>query len=233
MIKKTRKIKIAVDGFSSCGKSTLARQLAEKLGYIYIDSGAMYRAVTLFALQNNLICDDYFHKQKLINSLQDINIHFEPDINYNPITFLNNQNVEKQIRQIQVSSFVSQVSAIPEVRQQMVLQQKKLSKDNGVVMDGRDIGTVVFPEAELKLFITANIDIRAKRRHDELTAQNVKIDFNTVKQNLIQRDNFDKSRATSPLKQASDAILIDNTELTREQQLQIALKLANTIINEN
>jgi cytidylate kinase len=226
-------IKIAVDGYSSCGKSTLARQLAGELGYIYIDSGAMYRAVTLFAIENNFIGANYFEVEKLVNSLHNISIHFEPDHHYNPITFLNNKNVEKQIRQIEVSSFVSQVSAVPEVRKQMVLLQRKLSENHGVVMDGRDIGTVVFPEAELKLFITADVDIRAKRRYEELISQNVEIDLETVKENLIQRDEYDKSREASPLKQASDAILIDNTTLTREQQLKIALDLANKIIYED
>lgn len=230
---KNSVIKIAVDGYSSCGKSTLARQLAGKLGYIYIDSGAMYRAVTLFAIERNFIGDNFFEVEKLINSLHEINIHFEPDQYYNPVTFLNNVNVEKQIRQIAVSSYVSQVSAVAEVRKQMVLLQRKLSENNGVVMDGRDIGTVVFPEAELKLFITADVDIRARRRYEELISQNVEIDLETVKQNLIQRDEYDKSRETSPLKQASDAILIDNTLLTREQQLKIALDLANKIIYED
>ncbi|MBN2777364.1 MAG: (d)CMP kinase [Bacteroidales bacterium] len=228
-----KKIKIAVDGYSSCGKSTLARQLAGELGYIYIDSGAMYRAVTLFAIEKKFIGNNYFYQQNLINSLQKIIIHFEPDHEFNPITFLNNKNVEKQIRQIDVSSYVSQVSAVPEVRKQMVILQRKLSVDNGVVMDGRDIGTVVFPKAELKLFITADVNIRAQRRYEELRSQNVDVDFDTVKQNLIQRDNYDKSRKTSPLKQASDAILIDNTSLTREQQLKIALDLANKIIYED
>ncbi|MDD4148611.1 MAG: (d)CMP kinase [Bacteroidales bacterium] len=226
-------IKIAVDGYSSCGKSTLARQLAQKLGYIYIDSGAMYRAVTLFALQNNHIGQEFFNKKGLIDNLNKIAIHFEHDNNFNPVTFLNNHNVENEIRQISVSSFVSEVSAVAEVRERMVSLQRKLSENNGVVMDGRDIGTVVFPNAELKLFITADIDIRAKRRFDELIMQNNDIDYETVKQNLVQRDNYDKSRETSPLRQAKDAILIDNSNLTKTEQLSIALKLAKKVINEN
>lgn len=226
-------IKIAVDGYSSCGKSTLARDLAKKLGYIYIDSGAMYRAVTLFALQNNYIGKDFFNKNDLIANLNSITIQFKPDKNFNPITYLNNKNVEKEIRQIAVSSYVSEVSAVAEVRARMVALQRSLSENCGVVMDGRDIGTVVFPEAELKLFLTAAIDIRAQRRFNELTQQNNNIDFETVKRNLIQRDDYDKSRKTSPLRQAKDAILIDNSKLTKTEQLSIALKLAKKVINEN
>ncbi|MDD4217579.1 MAG: (d)CMP kinase [Bacteroidales bacterium] len=233
MVRSAKIIKIAVDGYSSCGKSTLARELAQNLGYIYIDSGAMYRAVTLFALQNNYIGQDFFNKNELITNLNKITIHFEPDKNFNPITFLNNKNVENEIRQIAVSSYVSEVSAVAEVRERMVSLQRKLSENSGVVMDGRDIGTVVFPEAELKLFITADIDIRTQRRFDELILQNKDINFETVKQNLMQRDNYDKSRKTSPLRQAKDAILIDNSNLTKTEQLEIALKLAKKAINEN
>lgn len=233
MVLLAKSIKIAVDGYSSCGKSTLARQLARKLGYTYIDSGAMYRAVTLFALQNNHIGQGFFNKHDLIADLSKITIHFELDKDFNPVTFLNNENIENEIRQISVSSYVSEVSAVAEVRKIMVSLQHKLSENNGVVMDGRDIGTVVFPEAELKLFITADVDIRAQRRFDELTQKNNVIDYETVKQNLIQRDNYDKSRATSPLRQAKDAILIDNSNLTKTEQLSIALELAKKKINEN
>lgn len=225
-------IKIAVDGYSSCGKSTLAKQLAKKLGYVYIDSGAMYRAVTLFAIRNNIIDKDYFNVDELINKLDKVKIHFESDKSGNPITFLNDENVENTIRKIKVSSFVSQVSAIAEVRKQMVVLQRELSESYGVVMDGRDIGTVVFPEAELKLFVTADVDVRTHRRFDELKEKNPELKFEEVKQNLIQRDKLDKSRKESPLMQAKDAVLIDNTNLSREEQLDIALELALKKINE-
>jgi len=226
-----KKIKIAVDGYSSCGKSTLAKQLAKQLGYIYIDSGAMYRAVTLYALNNNIIGKDFFNIDELIKNLDKIKIHFEKDRLGNPITFINGKNVESTIRKIRVSSFVSQVSAIAEVRKQMVVLQRQLSENYGVVMDGRDIGTVVFPEAELKFFVTADVDVRTQRRYDELKEKNPDLNFDEVKQNLIQRDKLDKSRKESPLKQADDAILIDNTNLSREEQLNIALELALKKIN--
>ncbi|PLX09149.1 MAG: (d)CMP kinase [Marinilabiliales bacterium] len=226
-----KKIKIAVDGYSSCGKSTLAKQLAKQLGYIYIDSGAMYRAVTLYALNNNIIGKDFFNIDELIKNLDKIKIHFEKDRLGNTITFLNGKNVESTIRKIRVSSFVSQVSAIAEVRKQMVVLQRQLSENYGVVMDGRDIGTVVFPEAELKFFVTADVDVRTQRRYDELKEKNPDLNFDEVKKNLIQRDKLDKSRKESPLKQADDAILIDNTNLSREEQLNIALELALKKIN--
>ncbi len=226
-----KKIKIAVDGYSSCGKSTLAKQLAAKLGYLYIDSGAMYRAVTLFAIQNRIIRNDFFDKKGLINRLGDIVIDFKIDNNNRHLTYLNNKNVENEIRKLKVSSFVSQISTIREVRQQMVVLQRKLSENHGVVMDGRDIGTVVFPKADLKLFVTADVEIRAKRRFDELKLKNPDIDIESVKQNLMQRDFLDKSRSESPLRQAEDAILIDNSNLSREEQLQIALEYVYQIIN--
>lgn len=228
-----KRIKIAVDGYSSCGKSTLARQLAKKLGYIYLDSGAMYRAVTLFALQNNIIGEGFFNQEQLIENIDKINIHFEPDEHFNPITFLNGKNIETEIRKIKVSSFVSPVSTVLEVRQQMVIQQKKMGDSNGIVMDGRDIGTVVFPDAELKLFITADIDIRAQRRFAEIKSKGQDIDYKTVKENLAQRDFIDKSRKESPLRQAENAILIDNSKISIEEQLEIAFNLAKKVINEN
>jgi cytidylate kinase len=227
-----KNIKIAVDGYSSCGKSTLAKQLAGVLGYIYVDSGAMYRAVALFAIENKIIGKDYFYKEKLVQNLDKINVHFETGEGSESITFLNGVNVEAEIRKIEVSSFVSQVSVIAEIRKQMVILQRKLSENHGVVMDGRDIGTVVFPKAELKLFVTADVEVRTQRRFDELKMKDTEIDFETVKQNLVYRDSLDKSRKESPLKQAPDAILIDNSYLTREEQLNIALRLANEKINE-
>lgn len=224
-------IQIAVDGFSSCGKSTLARELARKLGFVYVDSGAMYRAVTLYAIRNEIIVDGKVELKKLKNAITNINIHFNLDKDNNPVTFLNGENVEDEIRQIEVSSKVSIISAIPEVRQKMVVLQREMSADKSVVMDGRDIGTVVFPNADLKLFVTAGIEVRAKRRYDELLAKNQEVDFETIKSNLAERDKLDQSRADSPLKMASDAILIDNSNLNREQQLQKALDLVKTLIN--
>jgi len=224
-------IQIAVDGFSSCGKSTLARELARKLGFVYVDSGAMYRAVTLYAIRHGIIVDGKVDLLKLKTAVIDININFKLDKENNPITFLNGENVEDEIRQIEVSSKVSIISAIPEVRQKMVVLQREMSADKSVVMDGRDIGTVVFPNADLKLFVTAGIEVRAKRRYDELLAKNQEIDFETIKNNLAERDKLDQSRADSPLKMAADAVLIDNSNLNREQQLQKALDLVKIVIH--
>jgi len=217
-----KKITIAVDGFSSCGKSTLAKQLAAKLGYVYIDSGAMYRAVTLYALRNNMIVDEELDTKKLIASLDDVNIHFELNANGEPQTFLNGTNVEREIRKIYVSQWVSPVAAVPEVRHVMVAQQQKMGEAKGVVMDGRDIGTTVFPNAELKIFVTAEVDVRAQRRYDEMLSKGEPADMNEVKQNLQERDRIDQSRAESPLRKADDAVVLDNSHITREEQLQVA-----------
>ena len=226
-------IQIAVDGYSSCGKSTLARELARELGFVYIDSGAMYRAVTLYAIRNNVFENEKLNKSLLIGLLKEISIHFELDNNNNPITYLNNENIEDEIRQIEVSSKVSIISAIPEVRKRLVLLQREMSKNRSVVMDGRDIGTVVFPEARIKFFITANIDIRAKRRYDELIEKKSKADYSIVKMNLEERDMLDQTRAISPLKKAEDAILIDNSKLDRKEQLDIAMSFVNKILHES
>ncbi len=228
-----KKIRIAVDGCSSSGKSTLAKQLARKLDYVYIDSGAMYRAVTLFAINNKYIGKDFFDKQQLINNLNKIKIYFEKDKNGYPITFLNGKNVEDTIRKIEVSSYVSFVSEIPEIREYLVMLQRTLGNENDIVMDGRDIGTVVFPDAELKIFVTADLEVRAKRRYNELKSKNTDTNFDEIKKNLLQRDKIDKSRKESPLRQAKDAILIDNTNLNVEEQLELALKLAKSKIYEN
>ena len=217
-----KKITIAVDGFSSCGKSTLAKQLAAKLGYVYIDSGAMYRAVTLYALRNNMIVDEELDTKKLIASLDDVKIHFELNANGEPQTFLNGTNVEREIRKIYVSQWVSPVAAVPEVRHVMVAQQQKMGEAKGVVMDGRDIGTTVFPNAELKIFVTAEVDVRAQRRYDEMLSKGEPADMNEVKQNLQERDRIDQSRAESPLRKADDAVVLDNSNITREEQLQVA-----------
>lgn len=217
-----KKITIAVDGFSSCGKSTLAKQLAAKLGYVYIDSGAMYRAVTLYALRNNMIVDEELDTKKLIASLDDVKIHFELNANGEPQTFLNGTNVEREIRKIYVSQWVSPVAAVPEVRHVMVAQQQKMGEAKGVVMDGRDIGTTVFPNAELKIFVTAEVDVRAQRRYDEMLSKGEPADMNEVKLNLQERDRIDQSRAESPLRKANDAVVLDNSHITREEQLQVA-----------
>ena len=217
-----KKITIAVDGFSSCGKSTLAKQLAAKLGYVYIDSGAMYRAVTLYALRNNMIVDEELDTKKLIASLDDVKIHFEINANGEPQTFLNGINVEREIRKIYVSQWVSPVAAVPEVRHVMVAQQQKMGEAKGVVMDGRDIGTTVFPNAELKIFVTAEVDVRAQRRYDEMLSKGEAADMAEVKQNLQERDRIDQSRAESPLRKADDAVVLDNSHITRDEQLQVA-----------
>jgi len=217
-----KKITIAVDGFSSCGKSTLAKQLAAKLGYVYIDSGAMYRAVTLYALRNNMIVNEELDTKKLIANLDDVKIHFELNANGEPQTFLNGINVEREIRKIYVSQWVSPVAAVPEVRHVMVAQQQKMGEAKGVVMDGRDIGTTVFPNAELKIFVTAEVDVRAQRRYDEMLSKGEPADIEEVKQNLQERDRIDQSRKESPLRKADDAVVLDNSHITREEQLQVA-----------
>ena len=226
-----KKITIAVDGFSSCGKSTLAKQLAAKLGYVYIDTGAMYRAVTLYALRNNMVVDEELDTQQLISRLSDINIHFELNANGELQTFLNGTNVEREIRKIYVSQWVSPVAAVPKVRHVMVAQQQKMGEAKGVVMDGRDIGTTVFPNAELKIFVTADVDVRAQRRFDEMLSKGEAADMAEVKQNLLERDRIDQSRSESPLRKADDAVVLDNSHITREEQLQVAYDWAMERIN--
>jgi len=220
------KITIAIDGYSSCGKSTLAKALASKLGYAYGDSGAMYRCVTLYALEHGIIKDNSFIEDEIIKILPDIHLSFQ----FNPNTktsetFLNGKNVEKEIREMIVSENVSKVSAIKAVRTIMIDVQRKLGKHKGIVMDGRDIGTNVFPDAEVKIFMTADPDIRAQRRFDELRAKGLNPTFLDVKKNLLERDYIDTHRAENPLIQAQDAIVLDNSELTREQQLEFVMKL--------
>ncbi len=214
------KIIVAIDGHSSCGKSTIAKAVAAKFGYIFIDSGAMYRAVTLFALRNNLITEGKVDREKLISLLPEIQIEFR----YNPEkqksdTFLNGENVEDEIRQLPVSQNVSPVATVPDVRAAMVHLQQEMGKNKGIVMDGRDIGTVVFPDAELKLFVTASPEIRAQRRFDELTAKGEQVSFDEILKNVVERDHIDSTRETSPLKKAEDALVLDNSVMTREEQL--------------
>ncbi|HCS20309.1 MAG TPA: (d)CMP kinase [Bacteroidetes bacterium] len=220
------KIIIAVDGFSSCGKSTLARALAKKLGYLYIDSGAMYRAVALHFLQNGIpFKPEEREDERIESALSDIQIEFR-NTPEGKATFLNGVNVEEEIRQMRVADHVSKVSTISTVRRFLVKQQQELGKGKGVVMDGRDIGTVVFPEAELKLFMTAEPEIRAHRRLKELLAKGTPMTYEEVFANLAERDRIDSTRADSPLKQAEDALVIDNSYLTPQEQLELALRYA-------
>lgn len=220
-----KKIVIAIDGFSSCGKSTLAKALARKLKYIYIDSGAMYRAVTLFSLRNGLIENGIPNQKSLITHLDKIRISFRIDYEKEEnITFLNDENIENEIREPKVSDNVSRVSAIKEVRREMVKQQQKMGEDKGIIMDGRDIGTVVFPNAELKIFMTADPEIRAQRRYRELVAKNVDVSIEEVRQNITSRDYIDQNREEGPLKKAEDAIVLDNSYMTPQQQLDWAIE---------
>jgi CMP/dCMP kinase len=229
-----KKITIAIDGFSSTGKSTLAKQIAKKLGYVYVDTGAMYRAVTLYAMQNNCIDAFEFNKEALIDDLQDIQLKFQfnPELGFGEM-YLNNVNVEKQIRSLEVSNFVSLIAEVSEVRAMLVKQQQQMGKGKGVVMDGRDIGTVVFPDAELKIFMTASADVRAQRRFDELTEKGQLVSYDRVLENVLKRDHIDTSRKDSPLVKAEDAIEIDNSNLTREEQFHKVLELAEKEITKS
>lgn len=227
------KIIIAIDGFSSTGKSTVAKQIAKHLGYIYIDSGAMYRAVTFFAMTQGFIDNEKFNIEGLISKLKsiDIGFKFNEDLGFAEV-YLNGENIEKQIRTLEVSNFVSIVSAIPEVRQQLVLQQQKMGIKKGVVMDGRDIGTVVFPDAELKLFMTASADTRALRRFQELKSKGENVLYEDVLKNVQERDYLDSTREDSPLFKADDAIEIDNSNMSMEEQFETILKLVMTVLNK-
>jgi cytidylate kinase len=222
----TKKITIAIDGYSSCGKSTLAKALAQKLGYVFIDSGAMYRGVTLFAIQEGIIQQGEVNEQKLLSKLNEISLGFK----FNPVSqhsdlYLNNINVEHIIRQPEVASYVSKIAAISQVRAKLVHEQQVMGKSGGIVMDGRDIGTVVFPNAEIKFFVTALPEIRAERRFKELREKgNNTISLEDVKSNLILRDELDSTRTESPLIKAEDAFLIDTSTLSREEQLHLALQ---------
>ena len=214
-----QKITIAIDGFSSTGKSTVAKQLAKALGYVYVDSGAMYRAVTLFAMQNGFINETHFDSDKLIANLNTVEISFKFNnkLGFAEV-FLNDKNVENEIRTLEVSQFVSQVSEISEVRRMLVKQQQQMGINKGVVMDGRDIGTVVFPEAELKIFMTASAETRAKRRFQELLEKGANVGYDEVLENVTSRDKIDTTREDSPLTKANDAIEIDNSYLSIEEQ---------------
>lgn len=217
-----KKITIAIDGFSSCGKSTMAKDLAKEIGYIYVDTGAMYRSVTLYALRHNLFnADGSIREEELKAQMKNINISFQLNkTTGRPDTFLNGENVEKDIRSMEVSSHVSPIAALPFVRIALVAQQQRMGAGKGIVMDGRDIGTVVFPDAELKIFVTASAEVRAQRRYDELKAKGMEADFNDILKNVEERDYIDSHRATSPLRKAPDAIELDNSNLTIAQQQQ-------------
>ena len=228
-----KRITIAVDGYSSTGKSTIAKELASKLGYSYVDTGAMYRAVTLYAVEKNYFDDEDFFRNLLIADLDKIKIDFRynDDLGYGEV-FLNDKNIESEIRDMNISNKVSIVAQVPEVRRAMVAQQQKMGKDKGVILDGRDIGTVVFPEAEVKLFMTAAADIRAKRRFDELVLKgDTMVTYEEVLKNVEERDYLDTTRSVSPLVKADDAIEYDNGNKTREQQFEEILDVIKVRMN--
>ena len=228
-----KKITIAIDGHSSCGKSTMAKDLAREIGYVYVDTGAMYRSVTLYALRKGLFEDDGSVKtEALEQEMPNIRITFQfnPETG-RPDTYLNGEYVEKEIRSLEVSSHVSPIAAIGFVRRALVAQQQQMGKDKGVVMDGRDIGTVVFPDAELKVFVTASAKVRAQRRYDELKAKGMPADFDDILKNVEERDYIDSHREESPLRQAEDAILLDNSEMTIPEQKAWLLEQYNRIVS--
>ena len=226
-----KKITIAIDGHSSTGKSTLAKQLAKALDYIYVDSGAMDRAVTLYALEQGFISDEKFDPNALISNIENVNIEFKKEGNNPTVLYLNNKEVSSKIRGMEVSNLVSKVAALPQVRQCLVKEQRKMGQNKGIVMDGRDIGTVVFPEAELKIFMTASAQTRTQRRFDELTAKGEQVDFDEVYENITSRDYKDSTRADSPLTQAKDARVLDNTNLTQSQQYKIVMDWIKDLID--
>ena len=220
---------VAIDGYSANGKSTTAKKVAKALNYIYVDSGAMYRAVTLYLLENSIDPKD---NTAVIESLKNIEIDFQVDENGVSQTFLNGDNVEKEIRTMRISNSVSQVSAIPEVRAEVVAMQREMGKQRGIVMDGRDIGSVVFPDAELKIFMTAQPEVRARRRLLELQAKGVDTSLDDVMKNLAQRDKMDTTRDVSPLRQVDDAVVLDNSNLTFEEQVDFIVRKAKKLIDQ-
>jgi CMP/dCMP kinase len=221
-----KKITIAIDGFSSTGKSTLAKQIAKELGYIYVDTGAMYRAVTYFAMQHNFVAETYLDTEGLIENLSNVSLqfHFNETLGFAEM-FLNNENIEQAIRTIEVSRLVSKIAEISEVRAKLVEQQQQMGQNKGIVMDGRDIGTVVFPNADLKLFMTASSQTKAQRRFDELLEKGQRVTFEEVLQNVQERDYIDTHREDSPLIKADDAIEIDNSDLTKKEQFELVMEL--------
>lgn len=218
-----KKLTIAIDGHSSCGKSTLAKAIAKELDYTYIDSGAMYRGISLYALKNDLFENGVPNTPALLEQLPTISLHFERNKEGNQMLFLNGENVEDEIRTPEVAKIVSQIAAISTVRKKLVQQQRELGENGGIVMDGRDIGSVVFPDAEIKFFVTAAPAIRAQRRYQELSEKGIQTSLEETLENLLQRDQIDSTRVDSPLIQTEDAILLDNSNLTRENQLDFAL----------
>ncbi len=229
-----KKIVIAIDGYSSCGKSTMAKELAKKIGYIYVDSGAMYRAVTLYCLNHNLITDNTVDEETLRKEIKNIKITFRinPETGQ-PETYLNGVNVEKEIRSLRVSSRVSLVSTFDFVRSALVELQQSYGAEKGIVMDGRDIGTTVFPEAELKIFVTATPEIRARRRYDELKAKGEDPTFESILANVRERDHIDQTREVSPLSKAEDAYVLDNSTMTRNEQNEWLMNKYKEAISEN
>ncbi len=227
------KITIAIDGFSSTGKSTVAKQIAKELGYVYVDSGAMYRAITFYAMQNGFIDNNHFNIDGLVSKLQNVRVSFKFNeaLGFAEV-YLGNVNIEKEIRTLEVSSFVSKVATVSEVRELLVQQQQKLGQNTGVVMDGRDIGTVVFPNAELKIFMTASAETRAKRRYDELIERGDKVVYEDVLRNVQERDYMDSNRKDSPLIKADDAIEIDNSNLTLQEQFEKVLQLVKITLED-
>ncbi|HEX2919730.1 MAG TPA: (d)CMP kinase [Bacteroidales bacterium] len=230
----TRKLIIAIDGYSSCGKSTFARSIARELNYIYIDSGAMYRAVTLLCLRKKLVGSNSIDEESIIKELGNIHIDFvfNPDNGENE-TWLNSENVENEIRDLEVTSYVSRISQIPEVRSRMVGMQRQIGALKGIVMDGRDIGTVVFPDADIKIFMTASVEIRAKRRYDELRAKGIDTNLDVIKNGIIARDIADENRDISPLRRAEDAIVLDNSRMTINQQMEWVREIIIKTGNDN
>lgn len=223
-----KKITIAIDGFSSTGKSTLAKQLAAALGYVYVDTGAMYRGITYFAMQHDWVSESYLNKSELIAHLQNITLHFKFNSTLGfAEMYVNGENVEKAIRTIEVSRLVSKVAEVSEVRAKLVEQQQQMGVEKGIVMDGRDIGTVVFPDAELKLFMTASAKTRAQRRFEELVEKGQQVTFQDVLQNVEERDYIDTHREDSPLVKADDAIQIDNSVMTKQEQFELVMKMVN------
>ncbi|WP_440121256.1 (d)CMP kinase [Tenacibaculum sp. Ill] len=227
----TKKITIAIDGFSSTGKSTIAKQLAKELTYIYVDTGAMYRAVTLYAMQQNYISESHFNSEDLIADLPNISLSFafNEELGFAEM-FLNGINVEREIRTIEVSKFVSKVAEVSEIRKKLVREQQEMGKNKGIVMDGRDIGTVVFPDAELKLFMTASADKRATRRYKELLDRGDNINYEEILQNVQERDKIDSTREDSPLVMADDAIEFDNSDMGLKEQFERIMSLVNARI---
>ena len=224
-----KKIIIAIDGYSSCGKSTFAKMIAKEMDYIFIDSGAMYRAITLWCIRNNFISDNYIDKKSIIDGLKNISVGFT----LNSEVVLNSENVESEIRNLEVTKYVSEVSRIPEVRSRLVEFQRKIGANKGIVMDGRDIGTVVFPDADIKIFMTASVDIRAKRRYDEFKAKGIDVDFEEIRNGIIARDIADENRDISPLRKAEDAITLDNSRMSVEAQMSWIKEIIEKKLNES